>query len=107
MLIQVQPIQNNPVPPHSRLPKYRAVRASRCQNEDPVVPQSLAEGSQPSDAEPSDSDAELSDAEPLAPMVPGGKKRALDTCDAEDGVPGKKVRMLINVKPSEVEKGLR
>jgi hypothetical protein len=92
------------VPPHSRLPKYRAVRASRCQNEDPVVPQSLAEGSEPSDAEPSD--AELSDAEPLAPTVPGGKKRALDASDAED-VPGKKVRMLINVKPSEVEKGSR
>jgi hypothetical protein len=71
------------------LPKHRA-RGRR--NEDPVGPQSLVEGSGPSDAES------------LAPTVPEVKKRALDACDAED-VPGKKVWMFIDQKPSEADMG--
>ena len=50
----------------------------RQQDEDTVSPQSSAEGS------------ESSNAEPLAPTVPEVKKRALDAHDAED-VPSKKV----------------
>jgi hypothetical protein len=71
------------------LPKRRA---GGRQNEDPVEPRIPAEGSGPSDADL------------LTSTVPEAKKRALDASDAED-VPGKKVWVFIDLKPSETDTG--
>ena len=76
------------MPPRSPLPKRRA---NGHQDEDPVVPQSFSE------------DLGASSPEKLAPTVPKSKKRAQDTRDADtiaEDVPGKKVWILIDPKPS-------